>query len=519
MARKTSAKTRVKLSQAAKRRRRAPKGTKNAGAFAAGLFSSAGSATAASKASGHQWKPWDHDEPQARTAPVGRSATGSQRYDTASGKREIFLDSLGQVKRRDISDEDLARGLTRSRLMGPEGPRLSPADTAVDRPRRITRSQVRGGSVQARREAHWDTEQGLYTSEAAIRRGRYKAPSSFVSQEMPPAHRRWLQQQLADPNSEFSKGLRRDPNTGQVENRTAGSYSPGQRNRIAIYTNALQEGASHTEAMSRLQGERRGRAPAGRRKATPDTDGTVRATRQIDPEAIGLGKAPKGRKSKYESVAPGEREFQVGIDARAVDSISDLKKKFPDASEREVFKIQQFQRQYLADELMKNQKWTHETRQANISGMDTEKKKDDRVVFFTTNFGSPAPSVPADSLVGQYIIRKRKKFLQKEGLYNAKQLQGKFPDAVRDQHIIEMSTGISFGAEGRWGAFSKTGWRRGSKKSPNYGKPVPLGQQVLYDSQGRPMYDKEGNIRFSEGATRPFRFETMRDAGLRIFIG
>lgn len=488
-----SAQTRVKLSQAAKRRQRGLKGTSLGGKFRAG----AGSAGL---------KTWESRAGTGRTTPG--SNLNPAHGTSGSHKREVYLDTLSDVKAGRIRETDLARGVTRSRLMGESGPSLSPADTHVgDVTRRVRSSDIRNVEG-ARREAGWQTERGLYATPDTAK-GKKKAPAQFVSSEMPPSQRRWLEAQLKDPSSDFSKGLRMD-SEGNVRNTTKGVYSPGQRNRVRIYTDALQEGATHTEALNKLQGERRGRTPSG----------TRRVDKNRERAATTLGRrAPSGRAGKYQSVIPSEKEFTVGVSSANADSIATLKRRFPNASERDLIRTQQFQRQYLADELAKNQKWAHETRQANITGGPKREASGNNVVFFTTNFGSPAPSVPADSLVGQYIIRRRKAMMKGNNLANDKELKGMFPDAVRDMHIMEASTGLSFGAEGRWGAFQKSGWRNQNKTSKNFGKPTPVGQTVLYDAQGRPMYDDNGNIRHTEGATRPFRFETMKDAGFRVFIG
>ena len=95
---------------------------------------------------------------------------------------------------------------------------------------------------------------------------------------------------------------------------------------------------------------------------------------------------------------------------------------------------------------------------------------------------------------------------------------GEFPSAVRDQHLIEVSLGGLGGAQGRYGLYQNTGWKKGSKRSKGYGKQVPVGSQVLRDSNGAAVYDKDGNVRYTEGYSRPFTVST-NTLGLRIFVG
>lgn len=484
--RKVSPQTRVKLKQAAQKRRRAPKGSEYGGRFIDG-FSRAKPLRA-------------YAEAPFGGRPKGPKGVGkSRKYDiNPDVAQETYQSNLAAAKAGPIRPEDYAYERTVRQLNIPRGEGVRPTrDQTATPPMRVTSVGVRQ-VTRAEREGKWQTEAGLYQNDPATRtrRARTVPVSKFVKEELAPSHRTWFDTAMNDPRSPFNAGL-------SMDNTTKGKYTPGARNRARLYVDALQRGASHQEAIRQIQTEKRGRKP-----------GTARRT-------TGLSKDQRatGRKGKYESVAPTSRELQVGISAPRVDKINELRKKFPDATDKDLVRVQQNQREAIFDEFLRNQKWVQETRASQLKGDSNEKVNSNKVVFFTTSIGHPAPSVPADSLVGQYIIRRRKKMLRKEGVARAPELQGEFPDAVRDMHVVELSTGLSLGAEGRYGLFQKSGWRAGTKKSRNFGKPVPFGSQIVYDSQGRPMYDSEGNIRYTEGVTRPFKFETTKDAGLRVFIG
>lgn len=441
------------------------------------------------------------------SVPVGMKGTAHAGM-TASSKREMVQDEYARLKAhgaKGFSDSELrnqARTNVRSRLMGGEGPDVPPVDSPA---MRATSQNVRSVKMSLR-EASWQKSDKLYENPSVTQaRGprKYTPPAEFVSKELPTGHKRWLDQKLSDPKSEFNEGL----NVGSSKTH-GGKYTPGQRRRLIAYTNALQEGKSHPEALQAVREDRRGKAPStsGERKRVTGRESELQRY--------------QGRKSKYQSLAPTPREFRFGISASAVDRKPILQEKFPNASEKDIVRIQQYQRQNIADEMLRNQRWTHETKRANILGKTPGKESaSDRVVVLTTSVGHPAVSVPSDSLVGQYVIGQRKKFLGKEGVYTRSQMQGKFPETVRDMHIVELSTGVSLGAEGSWGAFQRTGWRAGTKKSRGFGKAIPVGSQVLYDSQGRPVYDSMGNIRFTDGATRRFNVGTDKDLGLRVFVG
>ena len=201
--------------------------------------------------------------------------------------------------------------------------------------------------------------------------------------------------------------------------------------------------------------------------------------------------------------------------------MSELKQQFPDMPEAELFAMRQSQIQ-STDEFMGNQRMAHEAAQARMLGRaynETAAGPKDRVMFFTTSTGWPGVSVAANSLVGQYIIKKRKKMLVDNRMATRAQLKGEFPYAVRDQHIVELASGLSMGAQGRYGAFKQMGYRVGDKKSKGYGKMLPVGSQILRDSSGQPLYDRDGNLRYTEGYTRPFDIRSSNELGLHVYLG
>lgn len=380
------------------------------------------------------------------------------------------------------------------------GPAVAELDEEWIQPR--VSSQDAAMARKAGREHTWQSASGVYR----VRPQEKKSSGSFIKEELPPSHREWVNKQLQDPNSEFNRGL-------PPERIKTGKYTSGQRRRLQRYTDALQQGETHQEALDRV---RRTRLRTGVGRPT-----MTQARSQQAQKVIGRRK-PAGREvqSRFRSLAPTPAQFTFGIDASSRPGLDRIKKQFPDASEQEWLQIQQAGTELMAEELLLNQRWGHETRRAKLLGQQSGKVKDtsDKVTIFTTNVGHPAVSVPADSLVGQYIIRKRKSVLGSFGV-PSRDLRGKYPDAVRDQHIIDVATGVSLGLQGRAGVVNSTGYRFNKRASSGYGRPRPLGASVLYDSStGRPLYDSQGNIRYSEGATRPVDWSTP-NIGARILIG
>lgn len=500
-ARKISAQTRVKLSQAAKKRRRGLKGTPLGGKFVAGAMTAAHRGIRADIGEGgNPYDPRDIRDAIYQGSPksaggghIGRKTKLVDPHEA----RAFGTEQMSQADRlvRDYPQQ-AAREIARERTNRYSGrTRVDPNKDAASRadighePVRI-RSGAQRDIEDMIKQQNWREGHGAYETPSK------KTPRKFIDEELSrvPEHRNEFQKLYGSPNSEFWKGY--EDQFGK------GPTPAAVTNRVRLYTERLQEGASHTEAYSQV-GKGRGR-PAG----PSDRPRGDYAPRKVP-----------ARRNRYDSAQPRANEFEFGIAGRHVESMADLKRRKPDASEDELLRVQQWQREDIFKELQKNQKWAHETQRANVLNEQGGKGKedDDRVVFFTTNLGSPAPSVPADSLVGQYIIRKRKKMMAEAGVPKS-QLRGAFPQAVRDMHLFERSFGVQYAVEGRHGAYKQTGWRYKNKTSRGYGKPTPIGSQIMYDSAGRPTYDAQGNIRFTEGATRPFRGETPL-AGLRLFIG
>lgn len=347
----------------------------------------------------------------------------------------------------------------------------------------------------------WKTARGLFTNPNAVKpQPQFESTKKFLGR-LPTEFKRELDELSTTQGSILTQGLDvTRPKYGRKE-------PPGVTRRLEIISRALQQGASRDEAYAKAVQDNRGRSLSGQ----------VKPISGQEPQY----NRPEGRKSKYEALspAPGNAAFSFGVSGASIDKLDKLRKKFPDRPDRDLIQMQQYQRMNIADEILKNQRWTHETQRASILGQAGKEKGPDRVVVFTTSLGHPAVSIPSDSLIGQYVIRRRKKIAQKEGLATPKMLKGQFPEAVRDLHVMELGTGISMGVEGSWGAFNRTGWRVNNKKSTGYGKSIPVGSQILYDRSGRAIYDTEGNVRFSDGATRRFKVGTDKDLGLRIFVG
>ena len=260
------------------------------------------------------------------------------------------------------------------------------------------------------------------------------------------------------------------------------------------------------------------RASSSRGKSQQQKDIQQRARTGKSEPAYGL-------KDKHASGIPKHEDVGFGIEVPGVDSISELSKRFPTMSESELIQYQEGQRQTVYEySLSRNEKWSHELRADRaLGGRDLTRSQQseqgmDKVVVFTTNVGGPTVSVSSQGLLGQYVIKQRKKMVVDDRLASRSSVKGEFPRAVRDQHLIEVSAGGLLGAQGRYGVFQNTGWRKGTKKSKGFGKQTPVGSQVLRDTNGQPVYDNNGNLRYTEGYTAPFSVST-NTVGLRIFLG
>lgn len=522
--RKTSAQTRVKLSQAAKKRKRGLKGTSLGGKFMKGAsqahphlrpmaISDFSEDYPKNKSMGRisdqDWKKFGQSAHQANMGhnPSGKSRQADEpippRVAAALSRAEVHA-TIQRAKNDPQAALKLENELLRKRVSQTSGiamEDLKPSDMGLV-PMRVTSLDI----ADARRNvrgATWSKDKGVY-GDTPLPKGGYTSTGKFIK-NMPESHRQWLLGQLSDPKSPFNAGL--------VAGSTKRAHvkSAGAGRRLDTYVQRLQDGMSNTEAIEYLKQEHRGNPSAQAAKKI------TWAGQKADQLSQERGKA-RGRKSAYESFVPKADDFGPAIQQRNVSSIGEIKARFPGLSPESYADIQQAQRRTIFDEISENTKWAHETKAAAYSNAD-EKRGPNRVTFFATNFGGPVPSVPSDSLVGQYVIKRRKNMLLKDKLATPKELEGRFPRAVRDMHLVEASTGLSGGLEGRYGVFSKTGWRAGSKKSKNYGKPRPVGASVMYDSSGRPMYNHKGDLVYTEGLTRPFKMESMKDVGLRIFVG
>lgn len=309
---------------------------------------------------------------------------------------------------------------------------------------------------------------------------------------------------------------KKDPNSPLFTGGQKGEKTAERRERV-FYNLMLgdekgQNQRSYEDAMRYLGTEQRGQA----RRTVTRTE-ALSAQKDIRKKRTYPGEL--GVKGKGE-VQP--KDVKRTVEVPSTDTKKDLKKRFGDEkSDADLVKYRHMQREAIFNDVLeRNQRWAHEERSARMRGKTgSEAGQEDRVVFFTTNLGAPAPSVPAGSAIGQYIIKKRKRAVVDDKLAPRSAVTGKFPEAVRDQHLMEVSTGIGVGVEGRAGVFHRTGWRKGSKRSPGYKKSIPVGTEILRDSLGRPVFDKDGNIKYTEGYTRPFSLGTTRDVGLKIFLG
>lgn len=308
-----------------------------------------------------------------------------------------------------------------------------------------------------------------------------------------------------------------------------GNKVPGAYRRWQQYVNARQvvggdnpSGADLASITDWLTADNRGKTRTNP-SVNPDRKYKDQSEKTVQAKYTGGIMKKEGTKprDRYKSLAPSHEDFGVGIRVPGLSKKADLKDQNPDASDRQIFEMHESEKQTV-DELMDNQKLSHEQAQSEILGRtksETAAGPADRVVFLTTSTGYPAISTGASSLLGQYIIKKRKRMLNDQKMASRAQLKGEFPYAVRDQHVIEVASGLSIGAQGRYGAFRQIGYRAGAKKSKGYGKMLPVGSQILRDSSGQALYDRNGNLRYTEGFTRPFDLRPSNEVGMRIYLG
>lgn len=339
-------------------------------------------------------------------------------------------------------------------------------------------------------------------------------PTQFM-EKITPSERAWLEAQ-------FEMGP--DNNTG---NRFVGAKgrdgnSAAKRN-FSRYTNLRQQGLSAKAALEHIQTDNRGRASYTNSKISDKERGLRQEAddnleQRLNPRAT-------GRSKKSQSLAPSHKDFKYSIEVPRISSPEEISKLHKDWSDADVARFREIERMKIQDHILsKNEAWSHETRADRLYKNPQFKDHNTelghkRVVVFTTNLGGPNVSVPSESLAGQYVIKKRKKMLADNKDATRYELKGEFPNTVRDQHLVEAGTGLSLGFQGRYGVFHNTGWKNSKKSSKGYGKAMPVGAQVLRDHAGRPVYDSAGNLRYTEGYTRPVAVGTSKAAGFKVFLG
>lgn len=504
--RQTSAKTRVKLSQAAKRRHRAPSGSAYGGQFLAGLAPSLGISRS----------PKRYREPSAEPKFARPTPMKTRQERSTSETRElaqIFKEQEAEkLKRAGVSSgitrERMAREHTyfKTKSITGEGPTI---DDMAGGPVTV-RMQTKRDVNRRLADTNWQSGQSVYgqTWKDEGRKGPL-TPSEFIDKELAPSHKQWLDQALADPNSPFNKGI--DPET---TTRTRGrTQTPGARRRLEKYTQSLQQGKSHNEALDDATADNRGRSPS--------KDFSGPSSKVSSQQVKQSRNRPEGHKDPYSSMQLKPDEFSFGVSAATPRPIEKLKETFPGLTDQEYVRIRETDRISMGEEILKNAKWAHETQRAQIQTGKTGKADaaPDRVTFFTTNLGGPELSIPTDSLVGQYIIQRRKTMMVKEGSATKGGVKGEFPRAIRDQHLIEIKAMGGASVQGRFGIVQESGVRAGGWQTRGFGKRAPVGAAVLTDSSGRPIYDSSGNIRYSSGTSRGYDIGTDKVTGLRIFVG
>lgn len=259
----------------------------------------------------------------------------------------------------------------------------------------------------------------------------------------------------------------------------------------------------------------------GRTSPTASAGGTkTRKQKEAGERVEGRQEYPETWGRKKTTDIPGQRhqDFQFSKQAPRISTSAELRAANPDASDAEIARMRDYEREYLTEDVLEaNSAWQHEEKARKYNS--SPKGEGDKVTVFTTSLGAPSVSVPAESFLGQYVIKKRKKMVVDDKQHARYEVKGSFPNAVRDKHIIEAGTGVSLGAQGQYGLYKNTGVRRGTKRTKGYGMEVPVGATLVRDAWGRPVYDKDGNPRYSEGYTRPFAAGTKKSVGFRVFVG
>lgn len=530
--RTVSAQTRVKLKQASAKRHRAPKGTPHGGHFLAGFGASTRHYAMGANPDNPGGRNPKFKRPPPEPEPGVDINLGGKGHRTLKQTRrlahpgesanEAFATRYHNLV-REFMNKGMSEADARDMAMGPAFDHAARATGMDPKPEQVLHD-VRVTRMDATRRVA-GTPVGTVESDTH-RAERILAgvnPKKPTPREMYERLDESEKKELGDAESPLRKALSQGLTRGETRSRRYTSH--GERDRQTAYFEARMAGMPREQAIQHVLSRRQGPQKAPERR---DFESEFRAGRTT--VAGGVSKSDVSRYTRERGMRTGRRtkvvappragEFSFGVKVPGVSRLSDIEKRWPGLSEADYVKLQQAERENIFDEIQKNQAWAHETRLANLQkGMVTRAQGPDRVTFFTTSLGQPNVSVPSDSLIGQYIIKRRKRMLQDEKLATGAQLRGGFPEAVRDMHVIEVGTGAKLGAEGQYGLYHQTGWRAGRSRSANYGKPVPVGSTILRDSSGQPIYDQSGNIVYTEGFTRPFKAGTPKEVGLRIFIG
>ena len=338
--------------------------------------------------------------------------------------------------------------------------------------------------------------------------------------------------------SSVNKGILEDQNPREIFNALSPSHKQELQNLGLVNAKGQPQGdgktylqalgatnASHNEILDWMSRGALTLKPVPRRAERPFTEagrGAQGARLTAQQEATQRYMGDKGFMSdKYEDSQGSHEGFTFAKRGLGAPTMEELRKRFPNATDREIIAFREATKTSIKQQMIDdNAREAYETRMARIKGKGSNAnvEDDDKVMFFTTNLGGGL-SVGANTFVGQYIIQKRKQMMLDDNAATRRELKGRFPAAVRDQHIFEASLGATGGIEGRAGLFQETGFKVGSKRSKGYEKAAPLGASVVRDKSGLPIYDEKGNVVYTEGYSRKYKAGMDRLLGLRIYAG
>lgn len=349
-------------------------------------------------------------------------------------------------------------------------------------------------------------EEGIAGPPKRMGKGVLK-PNEFMS-SISDSEREFIESEMRREGSPFYAATTRSAKETGRPRLDSASY----RN-LQTYIAYRQEEYSQEDIYDRFSKETRGRKKATTSKSDRDYEeakGRVEA-RQEYPSTW-------GRKKSTDVPGQGHLDFQYSKLAPRISTAGELRAANPDISDAEIARMRDEEREVVTDDVLEtNSAWQHEEKARKFN--TSPASEGDKVTVFTTSLGAPSVSVPAKSFLGQYVIKKRKKLVVDDKQNTRYEVKGHFPAAVRDKHIIEAGTGVSLGAQGQYGFYKNTGVRRGTKRSKGYGMEVPVGATLVRDAWGRPVYDKDGTPRYTEGYTRPFAAGTKKSVGFRVFVG